>query len=210
MSTSPDPATGQVVRGSRAHSAIAARFQVDFRRSTDVPVPAELVEKARASALAAGYAEGWAQGQREAKAAAQVAEARARTAEEQHVEARAAALEQAVAAVMAAADRLGQRTVPVVAELEDAVLRGAVELAEALVGRTLRDTDEPGLDALRRVLALTPDGGVPVIRLHPDDLASLGAPGSGDYTVAGRAVTLRPDPTLSPGDAVAELGTSTI
>ena len=77
MSTSPDP----VVRGTRAQTATAARFQVDFRRATEVPVPSELVEQARASAMAAGYAEGWAQGMREAQVAAREAEARARAAE---------------------------------------------------------------------------------------------------------------------------------
>jgi flagellar assembly protein FliH len=208
MSTSPDPAD-PVVRGSRAKSATAARFQVDFRKSTEVPVPAELVEKARASALAAGYAEGWAQGQREAKAAAEVAEAQARAAAEEFDQARAAALDRAVGAVLAAADQLAQQAVPVIAELADVALSGAVELAEALLGRALADSTEPGLDALRRVLALAPDTGILTIRLHPDDLASLGAP-DGDYAVAGRVVTLRPDPTLSPGDAIAEQGTTTI
>jgi flagellar assembly protein FliH len=208
MSTSPDPGD-PVVRGSRAKGATAARFPVDFRRSTEVPVPAELIEKARASALAAGYAEGWAQGQREAKAAAQIAEAEARAATEQFAQARAAALDRAVGAVLAAANQLAQQAVPVVAELADAVLDGAVELAEALLGRALADSTEPGLDALRRVLALAPGTGTLTVRLHPDDLASLGAP-DGDYAVAGRVVTLRPDPTLSPGDAVAEQGTTTI
>jgi len=56
MSTSPDPAD-PVVRGTRAQSATAARFQVDFRKSTEVPVPAEVLEKARAGALAYHYAE---------------------------------------------------------------------------------------------------------------------------------------------------------
>jgi flagellar assembly protein FliH len=208
MSTSPDPAD-PIVRGSRARSATAARFQVDFRRSTEVPVPPEVMEKARASAVAAGYAEGWAQGQREAKAAAQLAEAQARTAEEERAQARAAVLERALEAVLAAADQLAQRSVPVLAELEDAVLHTAVELAEALVGRALADSAESGLDALRRVLALAPETGTLTVRLNPDDLASLEAP-DGDYVVAGRVVRLYPDPSLSPGDAIAGQGTTTI
>src|SRR3982751_6146176 len=105
MSTSPDP-TDPVVRGSRARSAATARFQVDFSKSTEVPVPAELLEKARACALAAGDAEGWAQGGREARAAAQVAEAEVRAAAEEFATARATALDRAVGAVLAAADRL--------------------------------------------------------------------------------------------------------
>jgi len=213
MSTSPEPVNDRIVRGSRAQGATAARFQVDFRRTTEVPIPAELLEQARASAVAAGYAEGWAQGVREAtaeaQAAAQAAQERARAVAEQDERDRAAALQQAAAAVLAAADRLAQREVPVLAELEDVVLGAAVELAEALLGRALASSPEPGLDALRRVLALTPDGGSPVVRLHPEDLASLGAP-EGDHLVDGRVVRLRPDPTLARGDAVAEYGASTI
>ncbi len=205
MSTSPDP----IVRGSRASAATAARFEVDFRRTTDVPVPADLVEQARASAIAAGYAEGWAQGQREAKAAAQAAEARARAAEQELAQARAAALDRAIGAVLAAADQVAQQSVPVAAELEDAVLRGAVEIAEALLGRAVAESPERGLDALRRVMATAPATGTLIVRLHPEDIDALGAP-DGNYVLNGRAVTLRPDTSLAPGDAIAEEGTSTI
>src|SRR5436305_8500725 len=139
MSTSPDP----IVRGARAETATAARFQVDFRHTTEVPVPAELLEKVRASAQAAGYAEGWAQGMREAQAAAATDAARARAAEEQHIRDRTAALERVVAAVMSAADGLAQRAVPVVADLEDIPVRGAAELAETLLGPALAAATEP-------------------------------------------------------------------
>src|SRR5690242_16653216 len=111
MSTSPDQIVNPILRGTRAQTATAARFQVDFRHTTEVPVPGEAVAKARASAVAAGYAEGWAQGMREANAAAAAAEARARAAEDQHTRDRAAALQRAVGAVLAAADQLAQRAV---------------------------------------------------------------------------------------------------
>jgi len=173
MSTSPNPPGDPIVRGSRASSATTARFEVDFRRSTEVPVPAELIERARTEALAAGYAEGWAQGQREAKVAAQAAQARARAAEQEEAQARAAALDRALGAVLAAADQLAQQEVPVAAELESAVLHGAVELAEALLGRELAGSPERGLDALRRVMALAPETGTVTVRLHPEDLATL-------------------------------------
>ena len=205
---SPDPGD-PVVRGARAQKATAARFQVDFRKSTEVPVPVELVEEARTAARAAGYAEGWAQGQREAKVAAEVAEAQARAAEVAEGQARAAALDRAVGAVLAAADQLTRQTVPVAADLESAVLEGAVEIAEALLGRALAESPERGLDALRRVMALAPQTGTPTVRLHPDDLAALDAP-SGSFALNGREVILRPDPSLSPGDAIAEQGTTTI
>jgi flagellar assembly protein FliH len=178
---------------------------VDFRRSTEIPVPEELVARARASALAAGYAQGWAQGQHDVKAAATAADARIVAAEQ----ARAGALERAVGAVLAAADALSRRSAPTVVELEDTVLRSAVDLAEALLGRALADSADPGGDALRRALSVAPDGGTVTVRLHPDDLAALDAP-HGDYVLGGRTVTLRPDPALTPGDAVAEQGTTSI
>jgi flagellar assembly protein FliH len=211
MSSSPEP-TEIILRGVRAKDAITAHFAVDFRMGAQVPVPSELVERARAAAQAAGYAEGWAQGQREAGAVAQAAVDRTRAAERDFDSARAAELARAVGAITAAADVLADRAVPLVAELAETVLRSAVDLAEALLARELATVSEPGLDALRRVMAVAPEKGTVSVRLHPADLATLGVPAGGEreYPVNGRLVTLCPDPSLSPGDAIAEQGTTSI
>ena len=205
MSSSPDRGE-PVLRGSRAQSVTAARWQVDLRQSTEVPIPDEVIERATESARAAGYAEGWAQGQREARAAAEVERAKVAAAQREYEQARAALLERALGAGAGAAQALEGRTVPVVTELAEQVLHGAVELAEALLGRELTDSPDRGLDALRRVMAVAPESGTVTVRLHPDDLAALGA----EHPYRHRDITLVPDPTLVPGDAVAEQGTTTV
>ena len=100
---------------------------------------------------------------------------------------------------------------PTLAELQDAVLAHAFELAEAIIGRTLDDAEHRGADALHRAMAAAPDQGDIVVSLHPDDYRNLvGTEGSGDHEYLGRPVHLRPDPSLHPGDAVAETGTTTV
>jgi len=209
MSSSPDRAADPILRGSQAQSVTTARFEVDLRRTTEAPIPAEVIERVTAEARATGYAEGWAQGQREARVAAGHAAAQVAAEQREFERIRAHALEQALDAVAAAAEQLERRTVPAATELAEQVLHGMVELAEALLGRELADAPDRGLDALRRVMAPAPQTGTVTVRLHPADFASLGADGS-DYVFHGRPVVLRPDASLSPGDALAEQGTTTV
>ncbi len=204
MSSSRDP--DPIVRGTRATGATAARWQVDLRKPAEVPVPAEVVDRVTASARTTGYAEGWAQGQREARAAAAAEQERVRAEQVAYEQQRVAALDRALGAVAAAAGQLERRTVPLLAELTDEVLRGAVALAETLLGRELSDAPDRSIDALRRVMSAAPETGTVTVRLHPDDVAALGA---GDRELDPR-VQLVADPTLTPGDAIAEQGTTTV
>jgi flagellar assembly protein FliH len=56
-----------------------------------------------------------------------------------------------------------------------------------------------------------PEQGDIVVSLHPDDFRNLvGTATDADYDYEGRPVHLRPEPTLHPGDAVAETGTTTV
>lgn len=203
MSSSPEP----ILRGSQAQGATAARWQVDLRKPVgDATVPAEVVERVTADARAAGYAEGWAQGQRDARAAAGTEQARVRAAQHAYEQERGTTVARALGALATAATSLESRTVPVVDELTDQVLRAAVELAETLLGRELSDAPERGLDALRRVMSAAPESGTVTVRLHPDDLAALGEVPA----FPGREVRLVPDPSLRPGDALADQGTTTV
>jgi flagellar assembly protein FliH len=202
MSSSPDP----VLRGTRASAVTAARFDVDLR--TGAPVPHELIQSARIAAQAAGYAEGWAQGQRAAKVASRAALDQAAAAERAHATARSAALGRALAALGTAASGLDRRIAQTAEELEDAILAAAVELAEAILDRELSTMDGRALDAARRAIALAPAGAEILVRLHPEDHAMLAEDGA--LEIHGRPVRLRPDPTLRPGDAVAEYGATTI
>jgi flagellar assembly protein FliH len=198
-----------VLRGSVAESATAARFAVDLRRG--VPVDSEPVERAKQEARTAGYAEGWAQGQRAAALEAQAAADRARAVEQAHEQRRAAALAQAVNALGRAVTGLETQLMPTLAELQEAVLAHAFELAEAIIGRAVDDPEGRGADALRRAMNAAPEHGDIVVSLHPDDYRHLvRTAAEADHSYAGRPVHLRPDPALRPGDAVAETGTTTV
>lgn len=198
-----------MLRGSVAESAAAARFAVDLRRAA--PVDSAPVERAKQEARTAGYAEGWAQGQRAAAQEAQVAAERARAVEQAHEQRRAAALAQAVNALGRAVTGLETQLMPTMQELQEAVLAHAFELAEAIVGRVVDDPDGRGADAVRRAMNAAPDHGEIVVSLHPDDYHNLvGDSPEADFQYGGRPVHLRPDPTLRPGDAVAETGSTTV
>ena len=208
MSSSPD-SRNPVLRGTVAEGASAARFAVDLR--SGVPADNEAVERARQQARTTGYAEGWAQGQREAAVAADAAEARARATEQAFEQRRAAALAQAVNALGRAVTELENQLMPTFSELQEVLLAHAFELAEAIVGRTLDDPQRRGADALRRAMAAAPESGHLVVTLHPDDFHTLvGDGGATEFEYDGRAVILRADPALRPGDAVAETGMATV
>ncbi|MEV6297982.1 FliH/SctL family protein [Actinoplanes sp. NPDC051861] len=204
-----------MIRGAVADNAAAARFAVDLRHPE--PVDNEATEKAKQQARTTGYAEGWAQGKRDAATAAEAAAARAHAAEEAYEHKRAAALAQAVNALGRAVTELENQLMPTFTELQEVVLASAFELAEAIVGRTLRDDPERGADALRRAMSAAPEHGGVTVSLHPEDYEVLigDAPGSADssaddFEYQGRRISLRADPSLRPGDAVAETGTATV
>ena len=202
-----------VLRGNRAGNPAAARFSIDLR---NIAVTEATVRQANlrgdAEAHAMGYAAGWAEGRRAAAAAAldeiEQVKARGLVAEA----ANAAVIDRAVGALAAAAARLDQRATPDLEELERIVVAVAFALAEAVVGRELAVATEPGGDAIARALAVAPASGPVTLRLHPADLATLAETGgvAGVLTVAGRTVTVGPDPSLEPGDAVAECDTTTV
>jgi flagellar assembly protein FliH len=107
--------------------------------------------------------------------------------------------------------------VPVVAEAEAALVDAAFELATAVVGVALQDRLAAARAAVVRVVSLgsaRPAGVVPVVRLPPDDVATIeeaavdGAALGGaalDGAGAARDLQLVADPSLARGDAIGEL-----
>lgn len=197
-----------VLRGTDASDATAADFGVDLRAA--LPVPSALVTQARAAARTAGYAEGWAQGQRAAQVAARAAADQRAAAERAAAAEHAAAVRRAVAAIAEAAADLDARWAPALAEIEEALLSAAVEVAEAIVGYELSRADDRPVAAVRRALSMAPGCGPVTVRLNPDDHRTLVGAGGTTYAVDGRAITVRPDAALAPGDAVAEHGVTTV
>jgi flagellar assembly protein FliH len=209
--TSMSPDAAGVLRGTAAASAVPAVLRTDLGATTTAPSE----EDVRGTARAAGYAAGWAEGKRDATAAAERALFERRAADERAHEEMTAAYDSALAALEAAAAGLERTVAPVAAELADAVVDAALELAEAVIGRELTVATEPGRDALRRALTIAPVGRPVTVRLHPDDHRTLverrdddrrqrDRDDRGDRRDGDRPVTLVADPSLMPGDAVAE------
>jgi flagellar assembly protein FliH len=208
MSSSPD-GRSPILRGDVASEATAAAFGVDLRR--EVPGDSAPVERAKEAARTAGYAEGWAQGQREAALAAQAARDQATAAEQAYDARRAAELARSVNALGRAAQGLENSLLPTLEQLQELILSHALELAEAIIGRELTDSQDRGTDAMRRAISAAPEQGEITVRLHPDDYRNImGSALDAEYSYHGRPVHLRSDPGLRPGDAIAETGSTTV
>src|SRR5690606_2577900 len=120
-------------------------------------------------------------------------------------------LARALEALTRAAAQLEAKTAPTISMMEELILAAALELTEALLGRELATIDTRARDALRRALSLTPPAGPVIVRLHPDDYHTLMRDDwSNEFHIDGRTVQLQPDPSLSPGDAIAESGATTV
>jgi flagellar assembly protein FliH len=178
-------------------------------------VPGQLVEQARAEARAVGYAQGWAHGLRDA-ADSQAGELAAASADRASLRDRAE-LQVALAlqALQAAAAELRQSSVSITESIEDQILAAAVEIAEALLGRELRDPEVAAPAALARVLRLAPADEPVTVWLHPADHDTLTAPAGTALTgsvegATGRGLTFEIDPELHPGDARARCGSTII
>jgi flagellar assembly protein FliH len=190
-----------------------ASLAFDF--TSDAAVPDQLVEQARAEARAVGYAQGWTQGLRDAaesqageRAAADADRSALRHRQEQQVGS-------ALHALQAAAADLRQSTMSITDDIEDQILAAAVQLAEALLGRELRDPEVAAPAALARVLRLAPANEPVTVWLHPADHDTLTAPAGkaliGSVEGAtGRGLAFEIDPELQPGEAHARCGSTTI
>lgn len=114
------------------------------------------------------------------------------------------ALRSAADAVQRAADAIDRTDRLTLAALEDEAVELVYHLVEGLLGRELELTDSPVRDALARALALAPDRGAMVVRLHPDDVATIQELGSA--VAPGRALELVADPSVEAGGCVVDVG----
>ena len=154
---------------------------------------AQHLDQARQAAHDQGLAQGRAEGRDAGRAEAR-AEVRART-------------EAALQALEGGAARLASTDAVSVAEMAPRILELGLELAQLILQRELASSEDPGLDALRRVLPVAPDEGDVVVRLNPADVAELG---SYSELARGRNVTIVADATLASGDAVLDCGPSRV
>lgn len=148
-----------------------------------------------------GHAAGYADGIRAAAAEQRRLRERLDVEHSAMLDAGRLAVAQSVRVLEAAAAASRQHRSNVLEEAQDVLAASAIELAEAILGYELKDSGNSARAALARALATVSDAQtVTTVRLHPADLAALGTVDAGN--VAG--VELKADPTLNPGDAVAE------
>ncbi|MHA7132022.1 FliH/SctL family protein [Oerskovia turbata] len=150
-------------------------------------------EAASTRGFAAGYAAG-------ARAAQEGADRLRAQLEEEHARRSAEQVEstrRTVALLREATRALVDRTVPAVATAQEATLRGALALAEAIVGHGLADHDRAARAALARVTS-SAEPALVEVRMHPDDVRLLVEAGVTEPVLV-------PDATLRRGDAVADL-----
>lgn len=192
--TSPATRTRRatVLRGTAADGAPVAGREVtpEFDRSAQRMHrnAAEVVEDARRVAFDQGYAEGLDAARADIEAATADANKRVR---------------RSLAALCAAIDAFEVRETTALADVEDAVVTGAFQLAGAVLQRELAVAADPGGEAIARALRLAPARGDVVARLHPDDAATLGM---GRVATRSRAIEVVADDSVEPGGCVLEVG----
>jgi flagellar assembly protein FliH len=177
-----------------------------FEVSPTAGIPDAVLAPARLAAESAGYVAGWNNAQAEARRAAD-AERAARSHAEEAATARARAeVDRALLALDQAARTVEVRDLPSADEVERLILAAAFEIAEAVIGADLADNPHRGRVALARVLAGVSGTDPVVVRLSPADHAVVS---TSELALDG-SVTVLADPTLSPGDAYATTGATTI
>src|SRR5689334_6749197 len=190
-----------------------------IRRAADQPVEsskptfrlgdvyAEELARLRERAHAEGYAAGFEEGK---EAAAEVVAEVERAAAERLAEVQARwerRMVSATAALGAAVRQLEESTVPLAEEVRESVVGVVTTLVEDVLGRELVLATEPGLDAVRRALTLSPADAPVVVRLHPDDLGEIPAEALADLP---ETVSVVPDARVERAGAVAETGSQRI
>jgi flagellar assembly protein FliH len=211
-----EPAQARVLRGvpcdgDHAFVPVADLPRVAVARPTATGNSA--LDAIRAAAWDQGYADGREQGT-EVGYAEGVERGRAEGREVGYADGRVSAIadakvevrrevEQAVDALVAAADDLARRQTVSLAQIESTVVEMALAVAEAVVQRELAVSADPGRDALVRAFALAPEDGDLIAHLNPVDVESIT-----DLSdlAPGRRIQLVADPGVGRGGALVEVG----
>jgi len=152
-----------------------------------------ILAAAEAEAREAGFHAGFAEGH-ESGLAAGIEEGNRRG---------AAMIASAVSTLARAVTVLEAKAEEVAVVTENRLAAAAYELATAIVGRALHASPEVAIARLGRALALTPEGET-VVRVNPADAATIGEL---DF---GRALTVVPDPQISAGGCLVEVGATIV
>ncbi len=164
-----------------------------------------LAERSRDAARAQGFAAGWADGLRASAArSTQDQDEVARLTDERGARLEAAQ-RSSLDALSSAIRDCARTSADLQAALAASAVELALELAEAVIGREVQITADPGADALRRAVAVAPIDVPLVVRLNPVDLMALDPAAVGE-----RTITLVSDASLARGEATVEAETGVV
>ena len=110
-------------------------------------------------------------------------------------------LQHALSGLQQAAHELDAKRAEAVAVAEDEVAALAFSVAEAVLQRELEMAEAPGREAVARALGLIPAEGDVIVRLHPDDAASVG-----EISDDTRRIVIVADPEIERGGCIADAG----
>lgn len=165
----------------------------------------ESQEQVETEAKSRGYSAGYAAGIRQAEKEMERRRAELEVALAAEISQARVAAERSAEAVGVLLGALEARTTPVVADSQDILAAAAIELAEAIIGHELSAGERSARSAISRALSRVDVATVTAVRMNPDDLNTLGELDALDDLSARPDLELVADPSLSRGDAIAEL-----
>lgn len=173
---------------------VPAYSRLTYPALEDVSTPrGSMQEQAR------GHATGYAAGLRAAAAETERLRARLAAEHEAALHRGREEIRRAVEALNRAVRSLELSVIPAAETIQEDLAAAAIDLAEALLGQELKDSETSARAALTRALTGVPRAEVQAVRLHPSDLAALDL-----ETLSSADVRIKADRTLAPGDAVAD------
>lgn len=114
-------------------------------------------------------------------------------------------LESAAASLMRVAEQVSQHDREAIDAVQHQAVLFGVSVAEEMLGRELRSFDDTVLASVERAVALVPDRGEVVVRLHPADVEVVRAEVD-QWSTGGLDITLVADQSVAPGGCVAVVG----
>ena len=170
---------------------------------------AGLVEEAQGAARAQGYSRGWAEGRRAAEDQAAQERLAAAARQQQAEDRREAEHRAAVAGLLAAATRLDEAVAATCTQVEAQALELAARLVATITDHELAVAQAPGLDAVRRGLALSQGEPLVRVRVRPEDRGPELAALTGAVAVVADSSLVRGDALLETTEGVVDARVST-
>lgn len=153
--------------------------------------PAASVHDVRRDAEETGYADGYAAGMADAEQLAA-----------QHAAEVAATTTATLQALQTAVAQLRDREATGLVQVADQAAALALDIARSVLQRELATAADPGREAIARAIALVPEDGPVVVRLHPTDRSRLGQV---DDLLPDRDISIQSDAAVEPGGCIVQV-----